>query len=183
VQWVALGGALSWGVLAWGLHRYGLGRSPEGQWDAIVVLGCRVYPGGRPGLALTARVQRAVELYREGRAETIVLTGGVGDGGVAEAEVAATLAESLGVPRAAMVLETQSTSTEQNARFAAEAFGGRKVLVVTDAYHVLRSERVFARYFDEVRGVGTINPNVWPRVRGALREVAAVVSYAARGRL
>ncbi|MCA9708261.1 MAG: YdcF family protein, partial [Myxococcales bacterium] len=147
------------------------------------VLGCRVFPDGRPSFALSTRVRIAAELFAEGRADRLVLTGGVGDGGVAEAEVAASLAESLGVPRSALVLETRSTSTEQNARFAAEVIEGRRVLIVTDAYHVFRSERVFARYFDEVHGVGTVNPRWWPRIRGALREVIAIAGYGLQGRL
>ena len=128
-------------------------------------------------------MDEAVELYNAGRADTIVLTGGLGDSGVVEAEVAATLAEELGVPRTALVLETRSTSTEQNALFAAEAIEGRRVVVVTDAYHVLRSERVFSRHFDEVAVVGTISPNYWARVRGTLREVLALAGYAVQGRL
>jgi uncharacterized SAM-binding protein YcdF (DUF218 family) len=184
LRWAALGGALSWSVLAWGLDRYGQGRpAPEGRWDAIVVLGCRVFPDGQPSVALARRVQKAAELWAAGRADTIVLTGGRGDTGVVEAEVAATVAEALGVPRSALVLETRSTSTDENARFAAEAIAGRRVVVVTDAYHVLRSERVFARHFEEVHVVGTVSPRWWARTQGALREVVALAGYAVRGRL
>jgi uncharacterized SAM-binding protein YcdF (DUF218 family) len=184
VRWVALGGALSWSVLAWGLDRYGQGRpAPQGRWDAIVVLGCRVFPDGRPSVALARRVEAAAKLWAAGRAEIIVLTGGRGDTGLVEAEVAATVAESLGVPRSAMVLETRSTSTDENARFAAEAITGRRVVVVTDAYHVLRSERVFARHFEEAHVVGTVSPRWWARTQGALREVVALAGYAVQGRL
>lgn len=166
------------------MHRYGMRGYPhEGQWDAIVVLGCRVFPDGQPSRALAARVEAAVELYRQGRAARVVLTGGVGEAGIAEAEVAATLAESLGVPRDDLIVEARSTSTEQNARFAAQMIEGRRILIVTDAYHVFRSELVFERYFDEVHGVGTLNPRWWPRVKGALREVAAVAGYGLLRRL
>ena len=182
--WAALGIALSWSALAWGLDRYGQGRpAPEGRWDAIVVLGCRVFPDGRPSVALARRVQRAAELWAAGRAEVVVLTGGRGDAGDVEAEVAAAVAESLGVPRTALVLETRSTSTDENARFAAEAIAGRRVVVVTDAYHVLRSERVFARHFEEAHVVGTVSPRRWARMQGALREVVALAGYAVTGRL
>ncbi|MCX4247702.1 YdcF family protein [Paraliomyxa miuraensis] len=181
---LALAGSLLWVSLAFGLDRYGQSRpEPQGQWDAIVVLGCRVYPDGRASVALSRRVKAAAELYAAGRAETIVLTGGTGDSGHVEAEVAAEIAESLGVPRSALVLETRSTSTEENAEFAAGLIEGRRVVVVTDAYHVLRSERVFARFFDEVSMVGTVSPRWWPRSRGALREVLAIAGYALRGRL
>ncbi len=184
MRWATLAAVLGWPLLAWGLHRYGLANRPTaGQWDAIVVLGCRVFPDGRPSFALSARVGTAVELFHEGRAPTLVLTGGVGDAGIAEAKVAAELALSLGVPASALVIEDRSTSTELNARFAAELTDARRVLIVTDAYHVLRSERVFGRYFGEVRGVGTINPRLWPRIKGALREVVAIAAYGASGRL
>lgn len=181
---MVLGGSLSWGAVAWGLDRYGQTRpAPEGRWDAIVVLGCRVFPNGQPSVALARRVEAAVDLWAAGRADTLVLTGGRGDTGVVEAEVAATVAEKLGVPRSAMVLETRSTSTDENARFAAEAITGRRVVVVTDAYHVLRSERVFARHFEEAHVVGTVSPRWWPRMQGALREVMAIGGYAVQGRL
>ncbi len=182
--WVMAGGGLSWVAFSCGLDRYGQARpTPEGQWDAIVVLGCRVYPDGQPSQALARRVDRAVELFLAGRAETLVLTGGAGDTGFVEAEVAAARAESLGVPRTAMILETRSTSTEENAQFAAEAIQGRRVVVVTDAYHVLRSERVFSRHFHEVAVVGTVSPNTGARVRGAVREALALAGYAVQGRL
>lgn len=184
LRWALLGGSLSWSALAWGLDRYGQGRpDPQGRWDAIVVLGCRVFPDGRPSVALARRVEKAAELWAAGRAEVIVLTGGRGDTGVVEAEVAAAVAESLGVPRSAMVLETRSTSTDENARFAAEAIAGRRVVVVTDAYHVLRSERVFARHFEEAHVVGTVSPRWWARTQGALREVLAIAGYTVTGRL
>ena len=111
-----------------------------------------------------------------------VFTGGVGVTPPAEAVVAAELARSLGVPPDALLTEATSTSTEENAREAAAVLGGGRVLVVSDSYHVFRCERVFARYFDEVRGAGSLSP-VRARSRGSLREVLAVGWYAVRGRL
>ncbi|MEO1272336.1 MAG: ElyC/SanA/YdcF family protein [Myxococcota bacterium] len=76
-----------------------------------------------------------------------------------------------------------STSTEENARFAAEAAPHiRRVLVVSDAFHIFRVERVFGRYFDEVTGVGSVG-HLGSRIKGALREVVAVTAYGALGRL
>lgn len=156
--------------------------APPGVYDAIVVLGCRVGPGGRPSASLDRRARRAAELFEAGLAPTIVLTGGVGDHPPSEARAAADVARSLGVPEDALVLEETSTSTEENAREARALVGPRRVLLVTDSYHVLRAERVFRRYFEGVVGVGSIAPTR-ARVRGALREVVAVSAYAALGRL
>lgn len=169
-------------VVAAGLDRYGQ-RAPEGEFDVIAVAGCRVLDSGQPSVALRRRVRLAVRLWKDGVAPQLVFTGGVGDHPPSEAEASARFAESLGVPRSAMHLESRSTSTEENARFAAEELGSSKrVIVVSSAYHVFRCERVFGRHFDEVVGAGAIE-SAWPRARGAVREVFALASYALLGRL
>lgn len=171
-----------WGGAAWCLDRYGLRREPRGSWDAIVVAGCKVMPGGTPSTALRRRVERAVALWETGAAEMLLMTGGEGDNPPSEALVSALHARSMGVPEEKILLEDRSTSTEENARFAAELLGGGRVLVVSDSFHVLRCERVFSRYFDEVLGVGSVG-DPGPRVKGALREVAALGWYALRRRI
>lgn len=184
-RWLA--GALATGVLGWVglaglLDLAGGGGPPPGPWDAVVVAGAGVMPGGVPGDALLARTREAVALYRAGLAPTLALTGGVGDWGPAEAVVAEQLALGWGVPPGAIVKETRSTSTEENARELAATLGPARVLVVTDRYHVLRCERVFARHFPAVEGVGVVSPPLI-RARGALREVLAVGWYGLTGRL
>lgn len=171
-----------WLTLAVALDRYGLRAPPLSPYDVIIVAGCRVQPSGQPSDALARRAERAVALWREGLAPEVIFTGGVGAGGVSEAAAAAQHAESLGLPRAAIRLEDQSRSTEENARYASLLAQGARVIVVSDAYHVWRAERVFGRYFPEVRGVGSVGP--WSaRLRGAAREVVAVAAYGVRGRL
>ena len=169
-------------AVALGLDRYGA-RRPTGRWDAIVVAGCRVMPGGRPSPALARRARLAAELWAEGRAPRIVFTGGVGENPPSEASVAARVAREAGVPEEAILLEERSTSTEENAEYAAALLPeGSRVLVVSDGYHVLRCERVFGRHFGEVSGAGSTS-QPWPRVKGALREVLALGAYAVLGRL
>jgi uncharacterized SAM-binding protein YcdF (DUF218 family) len=156
---------------------------PDETFDAIVVLGCRVDPSGRPSHALRRRAEHAARLYHRGAAPWVVTTGGVGDFGPSEASVARDVLVKAGVPEQRILLEDASTSTDENARFAKERFGGRRVLVVTDAYHVPRSERVFLRYFEDAHAVGTSSPFSRVRVVGALREVFAVAAYLGLGRL
>src|SRR5690242_4720121 len=52
--------------------------------DVIVVLGCQLFPGGRPSERLRRRVALGVGLYREGAAPLLVMSGG-GAGAVTEA--------------------------------------------------------------------------------------------------
>lgn len=180
-----LAAALSSGLYGSGavaLDAYGH-RAPDGDYDAIIVAGCRVKPDGSPSLALQRRTRKAVELWRQGLAPRVVFTGGVGESSVSEARAASDYAESIGLPEGAVLLEERSTSTEENAKFSTSVIDpASRVVVVTDTYHVFRAERVFGRVFAEATGAGSVAaPDV--RVKGALREVLAVSGYAIAGRL
>lgn len=166
----------AWVALAWWLDRVGHRARPAGGYDAIVVAGCAVWPGGRPSDALARRVDHAVALHRAGVAPVIVLTGGVGRHPPAEAEVAAARCRAAGVPDAALRIETVSTDTLGNAREAARHVKGR-VVVVSDPFHVARCRHMFAAHFDHVDAVGAPGARARPRVRGALREAMSVVRH------
>lgn len=173
------------GLIACGLALWAEGRRPPppGPYDAIIVAGCRVDEDGSPGPALARRARRAVELYQQGYADKVVFTGGVGTYGPSEASVAGRYAVELGLPPAAAVLEERSTSTAENARFAADLIGrDQRVLVVTSGYHVFRARRVFGRVFRQAEGAGVEAPG--NALRWAVpREVFAVAIYAVRGDL
>lgn len=179
VKAVLLGGIMIWTLAALGLDTWGKTRRPSGTYDAIVVAGCRVGPDGLPSPALAWRVRLAVSLWHAGLAPRVVFTGGVGTFPPAEAVASATLAHTLGLPESATHIEDRSTSTEENARNAASTLKAQRILVVTDAYHVFRARRLFARYFEEVDAVGSTY-GVVSRVRGAYREVLAVLKFAVR---
>ncbi|MCB9683756.1 MAG: YdcF family protein [Alphaproteobacteria bacterium] len=177
-----LGAPVAWIGAAVGLDLAGAGAPDAPPYEVVVVAGAGVMPDGGPSQALWARTRLAVDLYEAGVAPSLAFTGGVGDWGAAEAEVAADLARGWGVPEDALVLERTSTSTEENAANLRAIVGDRRVLVVTDRYHVFRCRRVFGRHFTDADAVGAVTP--WAvRARGALREVAAVGVYALRGRL
>jgi uncharacterized SAM-binding protein YcdF (DUF218 family) len=180
--WILLAGPVAWLVGATSLDLYGGSADPRAPYDYVVVAGAGVMPDGTASDALRARTRLAVDLYEQGMAPRIALTGGVGHWGEAEAAVAAFLARGWGVPDDALVLEQTSTSTEENAAHLHDILGGARVLVVTDRYHVLRCRRVFGRYFPEPDAVGATSP-WWVRIRGSVREVAALSVYALRGRL
>ena len=112
----------------------------------IVVLGARVLEGGVASGPLRSRVERAVELYRSGLADTLLFSGGVGGFPPSEARVARNIAVSLGVPEEACILEEESHSTAENARFSAQILRGRgvrRVLLVSDPYHLFRARQNF----------------------------------------
>ena len=144
---LVLAGVLTCGVLglAFVVDRFGQ-RERASAADAAVVLGARVLPGGEPSGALEARVEQAVTLYRRGLVRRLILSGGVGVNPPSEARVMRALAVRLGVPEEACLLEERSHSTAENARYSAELLrelGARRVVVVSDPYHLLRARQYF----------------------------------------
>ena len=113
-----------------------------------MILGSRVEPSGAPGISLRGRTMHAVRLYKRGLAPKIICTGGTGTYPPAEAKVAATLAIQQGVPADDVLLEDTSTSTWENARNTAricKAHGWKRVIVVSDPYHLWRARRDFEK--------------------------------------
>lgn len=157
--------------------------------DAIVVLGARVEPGGAPGDSLRCRTLRAVHLYQEGMAAAILFTGGVGEHPPSEAQAARNLARSLGIPERACVLEEHSTSTWENAVNAAAICrerGWRKVVVVSDPYHLYRASRNFGKaglepYPSPARDCAR-NRSLLSRAEWAVRDTLLVIRDILMGR-
>ncbi|MFN8653281.1 MAG: YdcF family protein [Gemmatimonadales bacterium] len=109
--------------------------------DAIVVLGAAQY-NGKPSPVLRARLDHAVELYREGLAPAVVVTGGIGTGDrVSEATVSRQYLVAKGVPDQAIVVRPEGRSTHESMRSVAEwarVHEARRVLLVSDPFHMLR---------------------------------------------
>ena len=145
--------------------------------DAIVVLGCRVGPGGSPSGALVRRVDRGVGLFHEGAAPLLVLSGG-GAGPVAEAAIMRKMALRWGVPEAALLIEPFSRNTFENARESARLLGlrgFRSVLLVSDRTHLLRAILLFR--FAGLNVVGwaaAMPPSTTWAARAAIHECAAL---------
>jgi uncharacterized SAM-binding protein YcdF (DUF218 family) len=113
-----------------------------------VVLGARVLASGEASPALRERVDKAVALYRQGLAPALVFTGGVAGTLPSEAAAARALAVEAGVPPTACHLEERSHSTLQNAQGAApmlRSLGARRVLLVSDGYHLRRGAALFTQ--------------------------------------
>jgi vancomycin permeability regulator SanA len=113
--------------------------------DAIVVLGAAQYDG-RPSPVLRDRLDHALELYRAGFAEEILLTGGrqAGDR-FTEATTGYNYLRNVGVPDSALLKEVDGTSTWDSLSAAARILRERNetdVILVTDGYHSLRVDAI-----------------------------------------
>ncbi len=109
--------------------------------DAIVVLGAAQYDG-KPSPVLRARLDHALGLWNQRLAPLIIFTGGTGVGDTtSEAAVGRRYALSHGVPDSAIALESHGVTTSESMHAVADlmrARPGRRVLLVSDPFHMLR---------------------------------------------
>ena len=126
------------------------------QFDAIVVLGGSVREPGtlRPTLELSDESRHrticGVDLYRQGAARRLVLTGGgtrvFGGSGAKVAPAMKAWALQLGVPPDAIVLDDEARTTYENALGAKRVLGeATSILLVTTAYHIPRAMALFQK--------------------------------------
>jgi uncharacterized SAM-binding protein YcdF (DUF218 family) len=120
--------------------------------DVIVVLAGGLQYGDRLTEASMRRTVTGIRLYRARLAPVLLFSGGATEaGGPTEAAVMAALARGLGVPDSDILLETASTNTWTEAVEVTRILkprGLRRLLLVTDPFHMRRSRAVFERAGD-----------------------------------
>lgn len=164
-----------------------LGEGGSGPDGVIVVLGAQVRAGGRPSRALAARVRHAGDMYHRGEADTILVSGGVGEHPPSEASIMAAILVETGVPRKKILPEAASLSTRHSAHHVAvlaRERGLRRITLVTDPLHCVRAASAFrAEGLEVVIEPATRSP-MWlesgERRGQFLREFGAVIWYGLR---
>jgi uncharacterized SAM-binding protein YcdF (DUF218 family) len=114
--------------------------------DAIAVFGAAEYLG-RPSPVLHARLDHAVELYREGMAPLVITLGGGSDkdSGMTEGGVGRDYLLANAVPYDQIVAETTSTDTKEQVARLAEIARERhlnSIVVVSDGTHLFRIKKL-----------------------------------------
>jgi uncharacterized SAM-binding protein YcdF (DUF218 family) len=133
--------AAGWFLWVYGQIRYYATHDEARPADAIAVFGAAEYDG-RPSPVLRARLDHALELYRERLAPLIITLGG-GEGGPRDSEggVGHDYLLAHEVPESQIIAETRSTNTEESAaRLAAIARKNHlnRILAVSDGTHLFR---------------------------------------------
>lgn len=103
------------------------------------------------GETTTERLVHAVQMYKKYNAQYLVCSG-KSDSNVPDAQLMAQMAETLGVSRDRIRVETKSTNTYEHAVELNKMFANKdmKIGLVTSAYHMKRSERQFRKFFSHV---------------------------------
>lgn len=157
--------------------------------DAIVVLGGGVQPAAEPRTgpdlgAAADRLWHGAELYRAGKAPLVIVTGArpYEDLGPSAAEAARDVLVRLGVPRGAIVLRPDSTSTYEDAVAVRGEIGARTgvdtLLLVTSAMHMQRAMITFQALGLQVWPAPTDRRAVRPARRGEWPWLPSHVAFA-----
>ncbi len=120
--------------------------------DAIVVLGGHVQ-GNRSNWfepydrqSVVNRESRAASLYFAGRAPLIILSGGALEGNISDTASMARSLQKLGIPDDAIIQETQSQNTLENAELTDQTLRSlqkKSIFLVTSALHMPRAMLAF----------------------------------------
>lgn len=117
-------------------------ETPDARADVAIVLGAAV-SGDEPSPVFRERIDHGVNLYKAGRVERLLFTGGRGEGtSVAESEAARVMAVSEGIPDDAILTEDESTTTMHNlveAQLLMRDAGAETALIVSDPLHMRRA--------------------------------------------
>lgn len=158
-------------------------NKPEQTPRIALVLGAAVWPGGEPSPTLRRRAEHAASLYHAGLVEGVIACGGLGRYPPSEAEIILDLCRAAGVPEDCLWREDRSTTTIENIRFALpilQNIGTRRVVIVTDRYHLLRAMLTARRFgLDAIAEAAPRGDTPFlKRLRLVLREVPALIWYA-----
>ena len=112
---------------------------PDEEFDCIMVLGCQVKEGGEPSHMLRDRLQRGVEVYKYGASERLLMSGDHGRTDYNEVETMKQYAIDEGIDSENIFMDHAGFSTYESIYRAKEVFGVKRMVIITQGYHLYRA--------------------------------------------
>lgn len=128
--------------------------------DLLVVLGNKVSPTGVPSRGLTVRLNKAIEIYQQGYAPSILVSGGTGKEGFNEATAMANYLKARGIPQSAIIIDplgVNTRATAKNTYHYMQKHHLNSVIVVSQYYHIARTKLAFKRA--GIKEIGQASPS------------------------
>lgn len=148
--------------------------------DVAVVPGSMVMPDGLPSARLQARLDRALELYRQNTVRFILVSGGTGKEGFSEGRVMRDYLILRNVPQERIIVDEFGNTTRDTARNAARAMqeqGLGTAIAVSQYFHLPRTRMALREA--GIATVGTAHARYFdPRdIYSIAREIPALAAY------
>ena len=141
--------------------------------DCIIVLGCQVRADGSLSDMLKDRLLRGVELYHSGCAPKILMSGDHGRTNYDEVNAMKQFAMDNGVVSEDVFMDHAGFSTYETMYRAKEIFQAKKVVIVTQEYHLYRAVYIASELGMEAYGVSADLRSYSGQVKRDVREVLA----------
>lgn len=167
-----------------GAVMYGSYDRVSGDPQVMIILGCRVMPGGEPSILLQDRLDTALDYLEDHPEMTVVVSGGQGSNEpTSEAACMADCLEKAGVDRSQILLEDESSNTKENLIYSKELLaqqgvdvGEEGVLVVSNGFHLTRSRMLAERFgYGSVSTLAAPTTHIPSRIQMYIREPLALV--------
>lgn len=146
------------------------GREPA---DCIIVLGCQVRSDGTPSHMLSDRLDRGIELYKQGVAPKIIMSGDHGQTDYDEVNTMKQYAIDAGVPSEDIFMDHAGFSTYETICRAKEVFGVKSAVIVTQEYHLYRTLYIAQQFDIDAIGVNADYRTYSGQLKRDIREVLA----------
>lgn len=122
-------------------------KDPLQKTDAIVILSGGLNPDGSLAASTIERMDHGLNLFQDGYAKRIILSGGGLQPDQKESQVMYDYALSKGFPADVFILDQFSTSTYENILFTSKIAADKNyksLIMVTSPYHSARAKKMFA---------------------------------------
>ncbi len=143
--------------------------------DCILVLGCLVHADGGPSDMLHDRLQVGVDLYHLGAAPKLLMTGDHGRVDYDEVDAMKQFAVNSGIETEHIFMDHAGFSTYESMYRAKEIFGAKKIIIVTQYYHLYRAVYIANQLGLDAYGVSSDLNVYWGQFKRDVREVLARV--------
>ena len=123
--------------------------------DVVIVLGCKVYDDGSMSARLEDRVRKGVEVLSLGVGETLLMSGDRRDDGSYD-EVGAMREAAIGwgIDEERVLIDPDGNSTYESMVRLLEIYEGKRVVIVSQTYHLYRAIYIAQKLGIEAWGVG-----------------------------
>lgn len=141
--------------------------------DCIVVLGCQVKSDGVPSDMLADRLRRGVELYDVGAAPKLLMSGDHGQTNYNEVSAMKQYAIDTGIASSDIFMDHAGFSTYESMYRAKHIFEAKKIIIVTQQYHLHRALHIARSLGMDAYGVAADYRSYTGQTARDVREVLA----------
>ena len=140
--------------------------------DCIIVLGAGIW-GDKPSPMLEDRLLEAISLYNNNVSSKIIMSGDHGSKEYDEVNIMKKFAIEKGIPSENIFMDHAGFSSYESVYRAKEIFGAKKVVIVTQKYHLYRALYIANQLGIEAYGVGSDPRKYAGQTYREIREILA----------